>query len=73
MDDDGMGSVQVQWQISSDGNAWMNLTGAVQQSFHPTRSAHVGQQLRVQISYVDGQGNLETLDQPSLDAGAKCK
>ena len=35
MDDDGMGSVQVQWQISSDGNAWMNLTGAVQQSFTP--------------------------------------
>ncbi|MEL0165740.1 MAG: hypothetical protein VW918_04845, partial [Alphaproteobacteria bacterium] len=51
MDDDGMGSVQVQWQISSDGNAWMNLTGAVQQSFTP-RETHVGQQLRVQISYV---------------------
>ena len=64
MDDDGMGSVQVQWQISSDGNAWMNLTGAVQQSFTP-REVHVGQQLRVQISYVDGQGNLETLVSPA--------
>ena len=64
MDDDGMGSVQVQWQISSDGNAWMNLTGAVQQSFTP-RETHVGQQLRVQISYVDGQGNLETLVSPA--------
>ena len=63
MDDDGMGSVQVQWQISSDGNAWMNLTGAVQQSFTP-REVHVGHQLRVQISYVDGQGNLETLVSP---------
>ncbi len=63
MDDDGMGNVQVQWQISSDGNAWMNLTGAVQQSFTP-RESHVGQQLRVQISYVDGQGNLETLVSP---------
>ena len=64
MDADGMGSVQVQWQISSDGKAWMNLTGAVQQSFTP-REIHVGQQLRVQISYVDGQGNLETLVSPA--------
>ena len=64
MDDDGMGNVQVQWQISSDGQAWMNLTGAVQQSFTP-RETHVGQQLRVQISYVDGQGNLETLVSPA--------
>ena len=64
MDDDGMGNVQVQWQISSDGAAWVNLTGAVQQSFTP-RETHVGQQLRVQISYVDGQGNLETLVSPA--------
>ena len=64
MDDDGMGNVQVQWQVSSDGEAWMNLTGAVQQSFTP-RETHVGQQLRVQISYVDGQGNLETLVSPA--------
>jgi hypothetical protein len=63
MDDDGMGNVQVQWQISKDGETWMNLTGAVQQSFTP-REAHVGKRLRVQISYVDGQGNLETLTSP---------
>ncbi|MBT6123539.1 MAG: hypothetical protein HOH48_09255 [Candidatus Puniceispirillum sp.] len=63
MDDDGMGNVQVQWQISKDGETWMNLTGAVHQSFTP-REAHVGQRLRVQISYVDGQGNLETLTSP---------
>jgi hypothetical protein len=52
MDDDGMGNVQVQWQISKDGETWMNLTGAVHQSFTP-REAHVGERLRVQISYVD--------------------
>ncbi|MDB2391319.1 hypothetical protein N9X12_08910 [Alphaproteobacteria bacterium] len=63
MDDDGMGNVQVQWQISKDGETWMNLTGAIHQSFTP-REAHVGQRLRVQISYVDGQGNLETLISP---------
>jgi len=63
MDDDGMGNVQVQWQISKDGKTWMNLPGEVHQSFTP-REAHVGQRLRVQISYVDGQGNLETLTSP---------
>jgi hypothetical protein len=63
MDSDGMGSVQVQWQVSADGQSWINLTGAAQQSFTP-REAHVGQLLRVQISYVDGQGNLETLVSP---------
>ena len=63
MDNDGMGKVQVQWQISNDGSAWMNLTGAVHQSFTP-REIHVGQMLRVQITYVDGQGNLESLVSP---------
>ena len=58
-----MGKVQVQWQVSKDGNSWMNLTGAVQQSFTP-REHHVDQRLRVQISYVDGHGNLETLVSP---------
>jgi hypothetical protein len=66
MDDDGMGNVQVQWQISKDGETWMNLTGAVHQSFTP-REAHVGERLRVQISYVDGQGNLETLTSPPFN------
>lgn len=64
IDDDGMGKVQVQWQVSSEGDNWMNLTGAIQQSFTP-RQRHVGQRLRVQISYIDGQGNLETLASPS--------
>ena len=31
---------------------------------HPSRNSHVGKVLRVQISYVDGQGNLETLISP---------
>ncbi len=35
----------------------------MQQSFTP-REAHVGKLLRVQISYVDGQGKLETLISP---------
>ena len=66
MDDDGMGNIQVQWQISDNGAAWRNLPGVIQQSFTP-REAHVGKQLRVQISYVDGQGNLETIISPASE------
>ena len=62
-DSDGMGSVSVQWQISSDSKKWTNISGATNQSFTP-REVHVGKRLRVAISYVDGQGNLEPLTSP---------
>ena len=62
-DSDGMGSVSVQWQISSDNKKWTNISGATNQSFTP-REIHVGNRLRVSISYVDGQGNLEPLLSP---------
>ncbi len=63
-DSDGMGSVSVQWQISTDNKKWTNISGATNQSFTP-REIHVGSRLRVAISYVDGQGNLEPLISPS--------
>ena len=63
VDGDGVGSMQVQWQISNDGSAWSNLSGEIRQSFTP-RERHVGKLLRVQLSYVDGQGNLETILSP---------
>lgn len=63
MDNDGMGNIQVQWQISDNGESWRNLPGVIQQSFTP-REEHVNKVLRVQISYVDGQGNLETIISP---------
>ena len=63
VDGDGVGSMQVQWQISEDGTVWSNLSGEIRQSFTP-RERHVGRQLRVQLSYVDGQGNLETILSP---------
>ena len=62
-DSDGMGSVSVQWQISTDNKKWTNISGATNQSFTP-REIHVGSRLRVAISYVDGQGNLEPLTSP---------
>ena len=62
-DADGMGTVSVQWQISNDNKKWTNISGATNQSFTP-REIHVGSRLRVVISYVDGQGNLEPLTSP---------
>ena len=62
-DADGMGSVSVQWQISNNNKKWTNISGATNQSFTP-REIHVGNRLRVVISYVDGQGNLEPLTSP---------
>ena len=64
VDGDGVGSMQVQWQISEDGSIWSNLSGEIRQSFTP-RERHVGRLLRVQLSYVDGQGNLETILSPA--------
>ena len=66
-DGDGLGSIQVQWQISSDGSNWGVLPGAIQSSFTP-RDSEVGKFLRVQVSYVDGQGNTEILTSPPSTA-----
>ena len=66
-DGDGLGSIQVQWQISNDGSNWGVLPGAIQSSFTP-RDSEVGKFLRVQVSYVDGQGNTEILTSPPSKA-----
>ena len=63
-DGDGLGSIQVQWQISENGSNWMVIPGAIQSSFTP-RDPEVGKYLRVQISYVDGQGNAEIMISPA--------
>jgi len=63
-DGDGLGSIQVQWQISGDGGNWLIIPGAIQPSFTP-RDSEVGKYLRVQISYVDGQGNAEMMISPA--------
>ena len=63
-DGDGLGSIQVQWQISEDGSNWMIIPGAILSSFTP-RDSEVGKYLRVQISYVDGQGNAEMMLSPA--------
>ena len=59
-DSDGVGKIYVQWQKETPDKRWIDIFGATQQSFTP-RQAHVGQVLRVQITFLDNQGNLETL------------
>ncbi|MDC3067816.1 hypothetical protein OA005_00970 [Paracoccaceae bacterium] len=60
IDKDGIGEVNVVWKISSDGTSYRSIPGATNQSFTP-RQEHVGKTLRVVLTYLDGQGNLETL------------
>ncbi len=60
IDKDGIGEVNVVWKISSDGLAYRTIPGATNQSFTP-RQEHVGKTLKVSLTYLDGQGNLETL------------
>ena len=59
-DSDGVGKIYVQWQKETDSERWIDIFGATSQSFTP-RQVHVGQILRVQITFLDKQGNLETL------------
>ncbi len=59
-DSDGVGKIYVQWQKETNDGRWIDIFGATQQSFTP-RQTHVGQILRVQITFLDNQGNLETL------------
>ncbi len=60
IDKDGIGEVNVVWKLSNDGSSYRTIPGATNQSFTP-RQEHVGKMLRVVLTYLDGQGNLETL------------
>ncbi len=60
IDKDGIGEVNVVWKLSNDGSSYRTIPGATNQSFTP-RQDHVGKTLRVVLTYLDGQGNLETL------------
>lgn len=66
-DGDGIGSTQIQWQISENGDNWQIIPGAITPTFTP-RDAHVNKYLRVEVSYVDGQGNSESIISPNSSA-----
>lgn len=60
-DQDGLGSLTIQWQVQSLSGGWQSIDGASTQSFTP-RQEHVGRSLRVVIQYIDGQGTLEVIE-----------
>ncbi|MBI5900981.1 MAG: hypothetical protein HZB40_17390, partial [Rhodocyclales bacterium] len=64
---DGLGTIGYQWQSSIDGSAWEVMADATADSFTLTE-AHVGKSVRVQASFVDGNGFENTV--PSLATAA---
>ncbi len=72
-DPDGinMATVQFQWQQSADGGLnWTNIAGGIGDVFTPVDLpgfSQVGDLLRVQVTYTDGGGVVETLFSGSTD------
>jgi Ca2+-binding RTX toxin-like protein len=66
-DSNGLGVFTHQWQSSTNGVTWTNIAGAIGTTFTPQDlagilpGAQAGLQLRVQVTYTDGGGTLETL------------
>ncbi|WP_301103425.1 putative Ig domain-containing protein [Propionivibrio sp.] len=59
-DVDGLGAIAYQWQSSIDGTTWGAISGATANTF-TLGEAQVGKQVRVNASYTDGHGMLESL------------
>lgn len=59
-DADGIGSLNYQWQQSSNGSDWSNIVDATSDNFTPS-DAQVRQQLRLEVSYTDNRMAMETV------------
>ncbi|MBD1205160.1 MAG: heme peroxidase, partial [Rhodobacteraceae bacterium] len=59
-DANGLGAFSYQWQSSTNGVDWANIPGANAASYQPGQ-ALVGASLRLQVSFTDGEGTLETV------------
>lgn len=59
-DADGLGTFGYQWQRSTDGNNWSDITGATQNSYG-LAVADVGGYVRAAVRYTDGGGTAETV------------
>ena len=59
-DVDGLGEFRYQWQRSTDSDGFEDIAGATDQNYTPA-DADVGRNLRVQVSYIDGNSTFETL------------
>jgi len=56
-DADNLGSISYQWQSTTNGTTWTNLATSATLAL---AEAQVGQQIRVQASYIDGHGIAES-------------
>ncbi|EPY01984.1 Ig-like domain-containing protein [Magnetospirillum fulvum] len=57
---DGLGTFSYQWQSSSDGSTWNNISGATSTTYS-LQSAENGKHVRLKVSYTDGGGTAETV------------
>jgi hypothetical protein len=67
-DGDPPAGYSYQWQSSSDGLSWAGITGATTQTYALTADEE-GKQVRVVVSYVDGQGFSESITTASVGVG----
>lgn len=68
-DADGLGAISYLWQSSADGVSWDSIAGATTNSFTLT-DAQIGQQVRVNASYIDDHGSRESVDSAATSAVA---
>ncbi len=59
-DPDGIGNIRFQWQVGDGRGGWSDIPRANTSTYVPSQG-DVGRQLRLVVSYVDGQGNFETI------------
>ena len=59
-DEDGLGNFRYQWQRSTDSGDFEDIPNATDQNYTPA-DVDVGRNLRVQVSYIDGNNTFETL------------
>jgi hypothetical protein len=59
-DTDGLGTFGYQWQRSTDGSNWSDITGATQNRYG-LAGADVGGYVRAAVRYTDGGGTAETV------------
>ncbi|MGE5517972.1 MAG: Ig-like domain-containing protein [Bacteroidota bacterium] len=57
---DGLGTFSYQWQSSSDGSTWNNISGATSTTYS-LQSAENGKYVRLKVSYTDGGGTAEAV------------
>jgi|GEM_PF-2685287 len=68
-DVEGLGTLIYNWQQSSDGTVWSTIAGSGTSSSYTLGSGTVGKQVRVVVSYTDGDGNSELVASSALADG----